>query len=146
MIAFDLACACGCLFEGWFPSREACDQQMQAGELACPACGSSQVRRVLSPVALGGSRSWPAEADEDGGGDAEERQEAARLLGLVQEYVRDNFEDVGPRLATEALKMHYGVIPAKRIRGQATAQEEEALEREGIELLTIPMPAKNKAN
>ena len=50
-----------------------------------------------------------------------------------------NFDNVGPKLATETLKMHYGVIEPRNIRGVATESEEKILSEEGIKLLKIPM-------
>ena len=50
-------------------------------------------------------------------------------------------EDVGPRFATEARRMHYGETQTRAIRGQASPQEREALLEEGIETVAIPVPA-----
>ena len=50
-------------------------------------------------------------------------------------------EDVGDRFAEEARRIHYGEEAARGIRGQATPQERAALQEEGIETMSIPMPA-----
>jgi len=50
-------------------------------------------------------------------------------------------EDVGGRFATEARRIHYGETPNRGIRGQATAEERAALQDEGIETVTVPLPA-----
>jgi hypothetical protein len=47
-------------------------------------------------------------------------------------------EDVGPRFAEEARRIHHGESERKAIRGQATSQEREALADEGIEVFTLP--------
>ena len=52
-----------------------------------------------------------------------------------------NTEDVGERFAEEARRIHYGEKPDRGIRGQATAEEREALRDEGIETMAIPVPA-----
>ncbi len=52
-----------------------------------------------------------------------------------------NTEDVGERFAEEARRIHYGEKPDRGIRGQATAEEREALREEGIETMAIPVPA-----
>ena len=62
------------------------------------------------------------------------------MLLPVEEYVQTNFEDVGPKFAAEALKIHYGVAEKRNIKGSATADEEETLRDEGIEFFKIPMP------
>ena len=51
MIVFDLECARGHSFEGWFESAEAFDTQKAEKLVSCPACSSKDVRRVMSPVA-----------------------------------------------------------------------------------------------
>ena len=49
-------------------------------------------------------------------------------------------EDVGPRFATEARRIHEGEAPERAIRGQATREETEALLDEGIPVLPLPLP------
>ncbi|MFX8246747.1 DUF1178 family protein, partial [Acinetobacter baumannii] len=51
-----------------------------------------------------------------------------------------NTEDVGPRFAEEARRIHYGEAPQRGIRGQATPEEREALSDEGIDTVAIPVP------
>jgi hypothetical protein len=52
-----------------------------------------------------------------------------------------NTEDVGENFAEEARRIHYGEKPARGIRGQATPEERAALQEDGIETLSIPVPA-----
>ncbi|PKP89585.1 MAG: DUF1178 domain-containing protein, partial [Alphaproteobacteria bacterium HGW-Alphaproteobacteria-15] len=40
MIVFDLSCADGHRFEGWFGSSTDFEEQCARGLLTCPACGS----------------------------------------------------------------------------------------------------------
>jgi hypothetical protein len=49
-------------------------------------------------------------------------------------------EDVGERFAEEARRIHYGETPERGIRGQATAEQREALRDEGIETFSMPLP------
>jgi hypothetical protein len=58
--------------------------------------------------------------------------------------VIENTDDVGDRFADEARKIHYGDAPERGIRGQASAQEREALKDEGIEVVTLPLPKVSK--
>jgi len=50
-------------------------------------------------------------------------------------------EDVGPRFAEEARRIHYGEVEQRGIRGQATPQERAALQEEGIETVSVPVPS-----
>lgn len=148
MIVFDLKCSCGCQFEGWFESRSDFDRQIQVNMIACPHCGSVEIHKILSPVAI------HAGVPDTAGQPVNDREEmdadaALKILREVQDYVEKNFDDVGSRLAEESLKIHYGVSRSRNIRGVATADEEKMLLAEGIELLKIPMlkkPTDPKAN
>jgi len=55
-------------------------------------------------------------------------------------HVLANTEDVGDRFADEVRGMHHGDLPERAVRGQATAQEREALQDEGIDVLSLPLP------
>jgi hypothetical protein len=139
MIVFELLCVCGFQFEGWFKDSDEYQQQQKEGLLACPACGGGQVHKILSPVGLQiGFAAEDVTGQEAGWTIDGEKKEHLQLLQALQKYVLDNFENVGPRLAEEALKMQYGVAEQRSVRGVATLDEEKMLEKEGIELLKIP--------
>lgn len=133
MIVFDLECSEGHIFEGWFNSIESFEEQKRKRLVSCPYCNDMSIRRVLSPVTMKSSSS------------SEERRhpntiDYSRLAKEIVEYLNNNFEDVGPDFAKEALKMHYSVSEKRNIRGSATAEEEKTLRDEGIEFFKIPGP------
>jgi hypothetical protein len=143
MIVYDLSCECGSIFEGWFQDRGNFASQQESGLLVCPQCGSNVVRKILSPVSAGRSpvtASFHAADVQKGGVTAETVLQA---LHTLQKFVENNFEDVGSRLTEESLKIHYGVQEPRNIRGFASEAEEKILEREGIELLKIPVIVKD---
>ena len=141
MIVFDLACKCGVVFEGWFADRADFERQLESGLLACPDCGGGEVGKILSPVRTVKSGGVSAEPTGAALAAAPEGQ-AQALLQVVRQLVLDNFVDVGPELARESLKIHYGLSAPRNIRGGVTVAEEEMLAGEGIELLKIPLPGK----
>jgi hypothetical protein len=53
----------------------------------------------------------------------------------------DQTDDVGGRFPEEARRIHYGEIESRGIRGQATLDERRALLDEGIEIMSLPLPA-----
>jgi len=61
-------------------------------------------------------------------------------LRAVQ-HVMANTDDVGERFAEEARRIHYGEIEERAIRGQATREDAIALQEEGIDVMSLPMPA-----
>ncbi|MBW2106688.1 MAG: DUF1178 family protein [Deltaproteobacteria bacterium] len=56
MIAFDLSCSNGHSFEGWFKDLESFNEQNSKGMITCPFCKSTNISRVLSPVAIKSSQ------------------------------------------------------------------------------------------
>ena len=136
MIVFDLACACGYQFEGWFQGHDDYEKQCRSGLLVCPVCNGRDIRKILSPVTVRSSRGIYM---PEGAPDNSEDKVALELLRGLQNYVKKNFEDVGAKLAEEVLKIHYGVEKPRNIRGVATEQEEKMLAEEGIELTKIPL-------
>ncbi len=136
MIIFDLACGCGCLFEGWFQSHGDFLSQQQAHLLVCPACGDHRIRKLLSPVASLRTGDMSGLEMQTAAG---QQRQAAEFLYNLSKFVEKNFEDVGPRLAEETLKMQFGAKALRNIRGLATDEEEKLLKSKGIELLKVPI-------
>jgi hypothetical protein len=128
MILFDLRCKDGHGFEAWFRDSAAYEDQVAAGDLACPVCGSAEVSKALMAPAV---NSRPKI-------DATQAAEAMRLLRRVQDHIEKNFDHVGPQFAEEARKIHHGEAEKRSIYGQATTAEAKELRDEGIEVNQIP--------
>ena len=148
MKVLDLRCGAGHVFEGWFASEDDYGSQRERGLLDCPVCGNAEVMRLPSAprLNLSGARApepaaqapAPAPSSTSLTETAVHGNAAtARFVEAVAELLK-NTQDVGPRFAEEARRIHYGESEAKAIRGQATAQEREALADEGIEVFTLP--------
>jgi len=144
MIVFDLACVCGSTFEGWFQDRSDFDNQQTASFLVCPHCGSREIRKILSPIRFQSSSIEGDTLLQKSSTDSVSPEDAEKALETLQRFVEENFEDVGADLAKESLKIHYGVSESRNIRGVTTESEEKKLKEEGINLLKIPMPAKDE--
>ena len=157
---FDLQCELGHVFEGWFNSDDTYQSQLSRGLLACPVCGSHNVvkkvtaarinrgrsRQLAAPDTESTSTTAPSHAHSTGVSSEHSlaapslgqlAQLQAQVMHKVREIVR-NTENVGPRFAEEALRMHHGETSERAIRGTATAQERETLAEEGITVLPIP--------
>lgn len=139
MIAFDIECVCGYSFEAWFQSHEDFRAQQRLGLIACPACGGQDTKKIPSPVTAIRTNQQAMETAK-GEETSTDTEKAEVLLWMIQNYVRKHYEDVGHKLADEALKIHYGVTKPRNLRGVTTTQEEEMLQDEGIKLIKIPMP------
>lgn len=133
MIAFDLECSEGHIFEAWFNNTQSFEEQRAKGMISCPYCSDIHVRKVISPVATKTSSQPDAKRDA-------EAIDYSRLAKEIVDYVDKNFDDVGKDFAKEALKMHYDVAEKRNIKGSATADEEKILQDEGIEFFKLPIP------
>ncbi len=141
MIAFDLCCNQDHTFEAWFQDSQAFKEQLSKGLIECPVCGSREISKVPSAVAVHiKSGSTPKQHDST------HNQAILELLHEAYEYIEKHTEDVGPAFAEEALKMHYGVTEQRSIRGVATEEEEKMLEENGIKFSKIPVPLKKQKN
>jgi hypothetical protein len=139
MKVIDLRCQSGHRFEGWFASDDDFLEQNGRGLIECPLCADKVVVRLPSAprLNLSGARE-PAPAAPATPDPALALQ--AKWLEMVRHVVA-NTEDVGERFADEARRIHYGETPERGIRGQATAEQREALVEEGIEVHPLPIPA-----
>ena len=68
MIHYDLRCGAGHEFDGWFKDSAAFDSQAAAGQLSCPFCGNTEVRKgVMAPaIARSGGRTTMPQIFIDG--------------------------------------------------------------------------------
>lgn len=132
MIVFDLECANGHRFEGWFNSSTSFEEQARKRLVICPVCEETRVRRVLSAIATKMARPEPERPPDS--------IDYRKLAKEIVDYVNKNFEDVGSNFAKEALRMHYGVSEKKNIKGSATSEEEKMLRDEQIEFFKLPLP------
>jgi hypothetical protein len=125
MIVFDLTCDCGYTFEGWFQDRQDFDKQQTAAFLVCPVCGGREVRKILSPIRAQSFRNTGQEPSHMKAAESKQSTRVADSLETLQEFVEKNFEDVGTELATESLKIHYGVSKPRNIRGVKLPSRQE---------------------
>jgi hypothetical protein len=130
MIVFDLKCAFGHTFEGWFDDNRDFEFQKDKGLLTCPVCNDGDISKALSTFAIkGATEASPQKRHAD---------ELAALGAKLLDFVEKNFDNVGADFAKEALKMHYGVAEQRNIRGYSTQAEEKTLQEEGVPFFKFP--------
>ena len=132
MIVFDLRCGGGHVFEAWFASSSAYEEQRDRAMLACPMCGDGDVSKaVMAPRvgAKGNTRPSPAEV-----------KQALAQVAAAQASALSGSRWVGGRFAQEARAMHCGDAEQAAIHGQATRAEAIALLEEGVPVAPLPFP------
>jgi len=135
MIIFELICTAKHRFEGWFASSEDFDRQRDNNQLACPSCASTQIDKLPAAKIRKTAEAEPAPENE-----------AAEAFLQFVDAMYKNSEDVGREFADEARRIHYEEAPQRNIRGLATTEENAALREEGIEILSLPIPPRDKMN
>ena len=168
MIVYDLKCRKDHVFETWFRDSAAYEEQVAAGAIACPVCGSRKIEKALMAPRLarggrarddaGGGRA----RDDAGGGPARDGAEggpgggpggemttrmvkgtagAAELMGQLRELrqkVEETCDYVGGNFAEEARKIHYGEQDPRNIYGETSDQQAKELHEEGVTFNRIP--------
>jgi hypothetical protein len=160
MIRYALICDNAHEFESWFASSASFDDQTARGFVTCPQCDSSRVARaIMSPRVARTDRersqrvalpepAVPAPVAAPAPAPValmSEKELAFReMIAAVHKHVTENAEPVGKRFAEEALKIHHGESENRPIYGQASREDAEMLQEEGVEFM--PLPALPGAN
>lgn len=145
MIVFDLSCAEGHRFEGWFGSSADFADQRARGLVACPQCGSAEIAKApMAPAvpAKGNRRISAPERPRPmrGGSIPPEVRKAMKALASAQAKALENSRWVGDGFAEESRAMHYGEKDLEAIHGKATLAEAKELLDEGISVAPLPFP------
>ena len=158
MIKYLLICDKSHEFEGWFGNSATFESQQESGLLTCPVCGSADVRRALMAPNLASPKTRKTDLAEQQSSAqpepqpqapqqasaalppaaARKMQELMAKMRALQTKIHEECRDVGNDFAEEARKIHYGEVEPEGIYGQATAEEREALDEEGIEIMDMP--------
>ena len=69
---------------------------------------------------------------------AEQAKAVMGELRKLREHVTKNAEDVGPRFAEEARKIHFGEVEPKAVYGEASKEDVEALVEDGVPVAPLP--------
>lgn len=155
MIHYQLRCAQGHEFDGWFKDSSGFEAQAAGGLLVCPSCGDGHIgRAMMAPAVRTGERRNPEPvpappANTPAHGAVAQVPPAPAVAAKLPDHMRavlqrlraeveKNCDDVGNRFADEALRIHRGETQARGIYGQATPEDAERLSDEGVEFARLP--------
>jgi hypothetical protein len=144
MIRYALSCSRGHLFDAWFKTSANFDNQSKRGLVACPRCGATDVHKALMAPSVKTTKGKRAPAQSIAlNKEAAERVAAEREMAAIMRRIRAEVEEkaeyVGSKFVDEARKIHYEESPARGIYGEATLADAEALAKEGIDVLPLPV-------
>jgi len=149
MIRYALLCSQQHEFDAWFNNSSGFDRLSEAGEVVCPVCADTTVRKALMAPAIG--RKTPsgdtAAAEEKSGQDgkgenANLMNSADSKLAALRREIENTHEYVGNRFAEEARKIHFGEVEHRGIYGDATKEQARELVDEGVQFTPLPFPSR----
>ncbi len=137
MIVFDLKCGAGHVFEAWFASSGAYEEQRSTGLVRCPVCDDDTVTKALMAPSIPtkGNRKSPAPSPAA-------IKAAMTMLATRQAKALESSEWVGTAFADRARAMHQGDEAHVTIHGQASLAEAKALVDEGVPVAPLLLPVK----
>ena len=131
MILYELKCAKDHQFEGWFPSGAAYEAQLAARELSCPLCGDRKIDKAVMAPRIGKAPAAPTPATRMA-------MNAKTALVELRKKIEADCDYVGPAFAEEARRIHYGEAEERGIYGEASDEQAQGLQDEGIAIARIP--------
>ncbi|OAN67186.1 DUF1178 family protein [Sphingomonas sp. TDK1] len=137
MIVFDLKCSGDHVFEAWFKSSNAFEEQRAQGLIACPFCGDASVGKAVMAPAVGAKGNQVAEKSPVS---PDAFKAALAALAQIQAKQLETSQWVGDAFAEKARAMHQGDTPEAPIHGQATLAEAKALVDEGVPVAPLLVP------
>lgn len=137
MIVFDLKCSGDHVFEVWFKSSAAYEEQRAQGLVACPYCGDSTVTKAVMAPAVGAKGNQLAEKPAV---TPETFKAALAAIAQIQAKQLETSQWVGKAFSEKARAMHLGEAPEAPIHGQATLAEAKALVDEGVPVAPLLVP------
>lgn len=141
MIKYTVRCGRGHDFEGWFKDSATYDAQAKAGQIACPRCGDTAVRKAPMAPRIAKNTAISEKAAERRA--REVAREIVEAAAKIRKHVEDNCDYVGDQFADEARRIHYGEADERGIYGETTPDEAVELDEEGIEVYPLPPVRRN---
>jgi hypothetical protein len=137
VIVFDLKCGGNHVFEAWFKSSDAYEEQRVQGLIACPLCGDSAISKAVMAPAVGAKGNQMAEKAPVS---PEAFKAALAAMAEIQAKQLETSQWVGKAFAEKARAMHVGDAPEAPIHGQATLEEAKALVEDGVPVAPLLVP------
>lgn len=136
MILYQLRCDKNHEFEAWFKGSAGFEEQSRRGAVECPFCGSAKIAKApMAPNVVGGRGEAEPQRSQDTRELANQVVDAFRKL---RRHVEENCDYVGDAFPEEARRIHYGEKESRGIYGEATTDEAQRLDEEGIEVFRLP--------
>ena len=134
MIVFDLRCSGDHVFEAWFGSSAAYEDQRARSLLSCPICGTGEVEKAVMAPRVGAKGNSVTTAPRP------DLKAVLSAIATAQAAALKDSKWVGGDFASEARAIHDGDKPERLIHGQATREEARALIDDGVPVAPLLVP------
>ncbi len=142
MIHYTLLCEHDHEFDGWFGSSAGFDEQATRGDVTCPHCGNTVVRRGLMAPNVAGTKKSKTKSRVV----APDTKQDVNMMAAFRKHVEANFENVGDKFADIARAIHYEEEAPRAIYGEASLEEASALIEEGVEVAPLSGVSRKQTN
>ncbi len=148
MIRYSLRCVDDHGFESWFNDADGFASLQAAGQLACPVCGSAEVRKDLMAPTVRPARTAaaPAASGPQKPDLSAPASELEAKLAILRRQIEENSEYVGMNFAAEARRIHEGEAPGRAIHGEAKPDEARQMIEDGLPVAPLPFLPARKVN
>jgi hypothetical protein len=151
MIVFDLQCGNGGhIFEAWFSSSDAYEDQKSRALIACPLCNDTQISKaIMAPnIPSKGSPGSASSRSEQtammtDGPNLALKAEMKSFIAKVTQMQADTIKEstwVGRDFERQARAMASGEIDHNIIHGQATPNQAQEMIEDGIGVMPLLVP------
>ena len=134
MIRYDLVCENEHFFESWFKDSKSYQMQLDANEIVCPECDSSNISKSLMAPGIP-KKTNTKNSNVIANSSSRSINDAIRK---IRDEIKKNSEYVGDQFPEEARKIHYNEAEMRSIYGKASKKEITELVDEGIDIIQIP--------
>ena len=134
MIRYDLVCENEHFFESWFKDSKSYQKHLDANEIVCPECDSSNISKSLMAPGIP-KKTNTKNSNVIANSSSKSINDAIRK---IRDEIKKNSEYVGDQFPEEARKIHYNEAEMRSIYGKASKKEITELADEGIDIIQIP--------
>lgn len=131
-------------FDGWFQNSASFEEQIDAGYVSCPYCGSLNIKKnLMSPSVKSTKEKSPNVISKnvkhsEMNNNSYKQIDMMVMLRNLKKEIQNNAEFVGNNFTKEAKAIHEGKSKERAIYGQADEKDLEELKSKNIDFINVP--------
>jgi len=131
-------------FDGWFQNSTSFEQQIEAGYISCPYCGSLNIKKNLMSPSLKSTKEINLKINSKNIKHNKLNEKINKPIDMMvvlrnlKKEIQKNADFVGKNFAKEAKAIHEGKSKERAIYGKANAKDLEELKSKNIDVINVP--------